>query len=333
MVAAACATLLAASLATAASAAASRAESPHMSVPAAAPTVTTLSIFEPDHLLQSRGNLYWTYNVGSTGGQHHARLYSMSKAGPAGTAFLRYQESGTDLIYFRALAYAKIGTQWYAYFVVDNASTHTSVIKRVNLAGGSAVTIVASPRFIGSRGLVTDGRFLFWADEGGLRRSTMGGAGRTTLATGASFGSIDLDLTNVYFSFGSSVWSTPKSQSSLEREVTGTSAITSLDVHNTVLTSLYWSERNGSVRGRNFLSERVTYQQPSTAGRRATSVSASGSRVAWTDCAAGTKDCRTRRRIGNDTISVPVGNSAKNVQLDDTATFWGDGAGLRKFAG
>jgi hypothetical protein len=333
IVAAACATLLAAALATAAPAAAARAEAPHTSAPAAAPSLTTLSIFQPDHLLQSTGNLCWTFNVGSTGGRHYARLYSMSKAGPAGTAFLRYQESGTDLIYLRALAYAKVGTQWYAYFVVDNARTRSSVIKRVDLAGGQAVTIVASPRYIGSRGLVTDGQFLFWADEGGLRRSTIGGTGLTTLATGASFGSVGLDLTKVYFSFGSSVWSTPKSGTSLEREVTGTSAITSLAVRNTVLTSLYWSERNGSVRGRNFLSERVTYQGPSTAGRRATSVSASGSRVAWTDCAAEASDCRTRRRTGNVTISVPVGDSAMNVQLDDTATFWGDGAGLRKFAG
>jgi hypothetical protein len=258
----------------------------------------------------------------------------MSKAGPAGTAVLRYQESGTDLIYFRALAYAKIGTQWYAYFVVDNARTRTSLIKRVNLAGGSAVTIVDSPRYISWRGLVTDGQFLFWADEGGLRRSTIGGAGLTTLATGPSLGSVALGgFQRVYFSFGSSVWSTPKSQTSLRREATGTSTITSLTVRNTVLPSLYWSEHNGSVRGRNFLSEDETYQQPSTAGRRATSVSASGSRVAWTDCSAQSNDCRTRRRTENVTISVPVGDSAKNVQLDATATFWGDEAGLHKFAG
>ena len=190
IVTAVCASMLAASLATAGPAAAVGAESPHTAAAAASSKVATLSIFEPDHLLQSTGNLYWTYNVGSTGGRHHARLYSMSKAGPAGTAVLRYQESGTDLVYFRALAYAKIGTQWYAYFVVDNARPRTSVIKRVNLAGGSAVTIVASPRYISSRGLVTDGQFLFWADEGGLRRSTIGEAGLTTLARGASLGSV-----------------------------------------------------------------------------------------------------------------------------------------------
>jgi hypothetical protein len=336
IVAAACATMLAASFATAAPAAAARAKAPHTSASANAPTVTTWSIFEPDHLLQSTGNLYWTFNVGSTGGRHYARLYSMSKAGPAGTAFLRYQESGTDLIYFRALAYAKIGTQWYAYFVVDNAGTHKSVIKRVNLAGGSAVTIVSSPGYIGSRGLVTDGEFLFWADEGGLRRSTIGGAELATLATGTSFGSVGgVDFYHrVYFSFGSSVWSTPRSRASLRREVQGTSAITSLALVGTDPTSLYWSERNGSVRGRNFLSERVTYQGPSTAGRRATSVSATNERrVAWTDCAAGLDHCWMRRRTGNVTTSVPVGNSAKNVQLDDTATFWGDGVGLRKLAG
>ena len=204
IVAAVCVALLAASLASATSAAAfpavpapagppvtpaAAAGASALSAPAAANTLRTLSRFQPDHFVQSTGNVYWTYNVGSSTGREYARVYRMSKQGTPGTERVLWELSGpSSPFYFRALTYAKVGTQFYGYFVVDNAQTHTSVIRRVSLAGGQAVTIVASPRYIGPRDLVTDGRFLFWADEGGLRRSTIGGAELTTLASGRRWG-------------------------------------------------------------------------------------------------------------------------------------------------
>ena len=144
-------------------------------------------------------------------------------------------------------------------------------------------------------------------------------------------GSVGFDLTRVYFSVGSAVWSISRFGGGLKFEAAGSSLITALHVQLTELTSLYWSERNGSVQGRDWLSRRVSFQPASTEGRSAYSVSAVGSRVAWTDCSARRNDCFARTRVGNATLSLPAGSSANDVQVDEHDMYWGDGVGVRRY--
>ena len=139
-------------------------------------TTKTLSTIYPMRLVQSTGNLYWTANVPTSDGDDFSRVYRMSKSGTPGTERLLYQETHPGDRYFSAFAWAKVGNRYWGYFVVNNSSTHTSVIKRVSLGGGPATTLVTSPRYIGNRDLVSDGTYLFWGDAGGLRRSRVNGS-------------------------------------------------------------------------------------------------------------------------------------------------------------
>ena len=255
----------------------------------------------------------------------------MSKVGTPGTERLLYQEAHNGSRFFNAITYAKIGTSFFGYFVVNNSATHTSVIKRVPLAGGAATTIVTSPRYISTRDLVTDGLTLYWADEGGLRRSPIGGGGVTTLFAGTSLLSVGLDASRVYFSSGTQVRSIAKFGGLSTLVASGTSVVAALNVQRTTPTSIFWAERNGSVRGRFVGGFGVTYQEPSTTGRRASSVSVTGSRIFWTDCAFTLSDCRARARNGSVTVSVPAGSLADDAQGDASAMFWGDGLGVRKY--
>ena len=232
-------------------------------------TLTTLSRIVPSRLVQSTGNLYWTNNVVPSGGIGFARVYRMSKVGTPGTERLLYQEAHNGSRFFNAITYAKIGTSFFGYFVVNNSATHTSVIKRVPLAGGAASTIVTSPRYISTRDLVTDGLTLYWADEGGLRRSPIGGGGVTTLFSATSLLSVGLDASRVYFSSGTQVRSIAKFGGLSTLVASGTSVVAALNVQRTTPTSIFWAERNGSVRGRFVGGFGVTYQEPSTTGRRA----------------------------------------------------------------
>ncbi len=299
--------------------------------------VTPLTSNVPAQLISSTGNLYWTNNGNPVNGVAVSRVFRMSKSGGAATAI--YQESHNGSRFLGSLAYATVDTTFYGFFVVNDAAARTSVIKRVPLAGGAARTVVTSPRYISSRDLVAYGSQLFWADEGGVRSSGLNpGAVASTRFSGSLVNSVGVDATRVYFSSGTEIRRVPKFAGQASNvAATGTSTVTSLHVvpaTGGVPTVLAWTEQNGSVRGRFVDSFGTVYQQPSTTGRKASSVAVSGQLIAWTDCAnaAGdTSGCRARVRNGNVMVSVPAGFFASDVQLDSSAMFWRNTVGLHKF--
>ena len=294
-------------------------------------TLVTLSETRPTRLVLSTGNVYWTTNVDPVVGVGHSRIYRMSKSGKPGTERLIYQETHDGAKRFYDITFAKIGARYYAFFVVNNLDARTSVIKRVSLGGGAATTIVTAPRYISTRDLETDGTYLFWADEGGLRRVSLAGGSITTLS-GADQGQIALTGSRVYFSSGKQIRSVAKTGGDERLELTAGSYVTGLFALSALGTSLYWAETDGSVRGRNVIGLRVTYQN-SAEGLQARSVHAYQQGVVWTDCASGGPlVCRGRVRSGNVIVSAVAGSFPNDVQTDGSGMFWGDGVGLRKFS-
>ena len=297
----------------------------------------TLSELQPARLVLSTGNVYWTTNVDPVSGVGYARIYRMSKAGEPGTERLIYQEESDGSTYFFDLTYAKIGTQYFAYFVVNKADERTSAIKRVSLGGGAARTIATAPGYVGARELVTDGTYLFWADEGGLRRVSISGGPVTTLSTAPDQGELALTGSRVYFSSAKRIRSVAKLGGDERQELTTGSYINGLFARSGFLgTSLYWAETDGSVRGRSSFGLRTTYQNSFEEDLgSASSVHAYQRWVAWTDCKPseeGPTVCRAHVRTGNTTVAPRAGSFPVDVQTDGSAMFWGDSLGLRKFS-
>lgn len=301
-------------------------------------TLTTLSKARPFHLVQSTGNLYWTANTDpNSNGVAFSRIYRMSKAGSPGTARVLYQESHDGTPYFAALSYAKLGTRYYAFFVVNDPANHTSVIKRVWLGGGAARTIATSPGYIGSRDLVTDGTYLFWADEKGLRRTKLDGKARATLHSSPGLGQVAISEARVFFADDRAILSALKVGGDFASELRAASVVTDLSVEfsDSAGYSILRGEKNGSVRAsfRGGVGE-VTYQTGS-GSRKAISVFSNGSRVFWTDCGEGVgapSNCRARVRSGRVQLSVPASSFADHIQGDGGGMYWTDALGLRRFS-
>ena len=111
----------------------------------------------PSRLIQSTGNLYWTANRFTTSGQWVASVYRTSKQAVPGQERALFQMVHHGELAFGALAYAKIGSTYFGFVVVNNLLAQTSEILRFPLGGGAGHVMATSPTYIGPRDLVTDG--------------------------------------------------------------------------------------------------------------------------------------------------------------------------------
>lgn len=179
-----------------------------VSAPAARADTTLLAQSRPSGLVQSTGNLYWTANsrvisVSGPGGTisrtYVASVWRASKSNSPGQETALYQEKSGSPVQFGAITWALVGGQFYGYFVANYPSQGISQIKRVSLAGGTAVTLATSPGQIGERDLVTDGSALYWADSRGIRGLPITGGTVRRLARGTTFERVALDTSSVYY--------------------------------------------------------------------------------------------------------------------------------------
>jgi len=304
----------------------------------------TLSYSQPNRLLQSTGNLYWTAaqttqviaarTAQGTAAQtvqamSEAVVYRASKTNQPGQERILYAETNSPLspVNFQAIAYANVGGSWYGYFVANYPLAHESQIKRIPLTGGAAVVLATSPAVIGNRDLVTDGSSLYWADAGGIRKLAINGGTVQTLASGGTFAHLGLVGSLLYYSAGNNILTVPASGGASTTVVSAPSAITAM-YPPTTANGLLWGEANGSVTS---LDGDIYYEfQPPAAGVAVTSVSVAGNYVVWADCFP--QWCQIK---GNDNgIVVPVATSGIPVdaQGDGGAWFWGDSSGLEKLA-
>jgi hypothetical protein len=284
----------------------------------------------PTRLIQSTGNLYWTtYNLNEFG-PSSASVYRASKTSTPGSERLLYRESATGgFFYFGDLTYASVGGVWYGYFVANYTQLGISQIKRIPLAGGAAVTLATSPRPVGTRDLKTDGAFLFWADDQGLRRMPIGGGAVTTIVAGTALRSVGLDSTRVYFSDGKALKSMPKTGGQTTTYVVGSTDVTAMYLHRASANSvIYWGDASGAVKSY-AIGAGTTIHQSAITGRWTTSVSFDGTRVLWTDCVNGNQCNVRKRQNGTTTVVRGSGVGSSNVQGDATAMFWGDGSVMK----
>jgi surface antigen len=286
----------------------------------------TLSYTQPDRLLQSTGNLYWTADQ-TVDGMSQADVYRASKSNEPGQEQILYQESASTPVDFEAITYANVGGTWYGYFVANYPSQNESQIKRVPLTGGAAVVLATSPAVIGNRDLVTDGSSLYWADTGGIRKMAITGGTVQTLVSGATFTHLGLDGAVLYYSSGDSILNVPTSGGASATVVSAASAITAIDPSSPA-NGILWGEANGSVYG---FEGDIYYQlQAPVAGINVTSVSVAGNYIIWADCFP--QWCQVDGNDSGSVVSVATSGIPVDVQGDAGAWYWGDPGGLEKFA-
>ena len=295
---------------------------------------STLSSTQPDRLIQSTGNLYWTADSsgkviqgGTVRELDQADVYRASKENELGHEQILYQESlpassTARSVDFEAITYANVGGTWYGYFVVNYPLGNESQIKRVPLTGGAAVVLATSPAVIGTRDLVTDGSFLYWADAGGIRRVAIAGGTVQTLVSGGTFAHLGLDGSALYYSSANSILRVPASGGPSTTVVSAASAITAMYPPSSTNGNVYWGETNGSVSLYPGPYGSPYQLQAPQAGVIVTSVSVADNYILWGNCTA--NGCQVDGYDNGNLVSVPTSAPPIDVQGDAGAWYWGD---------
>jgi hypothetical protein len=300
--------------------------------PASAAT-TTVAADAPSGLVQSTANLYWTSTRKDQFGPDQAVVMRASKDSTPGLERALYSELRADSFSFGKIVWA-FTTDHYAYFVANYNTLGSSRIKRVPLAGGTAVSLVSVPRIIGQRDLRTDGIYLYWADSLGLQRVAIGGGVPTTLVSGSNFSAVALGSHHVYYSAGSQVRRVLKSGGAPTTIVSRLPVVRALDVAQTSSgTVVYSGWSDGLVRSDQPVPDgTVSATLQASNGRNVTSVSSGGAYVAWADCNASGSSCVARWRTLTSSLvsSVNAGVGAGFIQRDDTRSFWGNASAVMR---
>src|SRR4051794_20989489 len=137
--------------ASAAGGSAQAATAPAVAPAAAQGVLSPVANMQPQRLVQSTGNLYWTTNTLNEFGPSSSRVVRASKLARPGEHRVLFRQEHNGDVQFAALTYAKVNSTWFGYVVSNNFASHTSRILRIPLAGGAATTLAASPGYIGHR--------------------------------------------------------------------------------------------------------------------------------------------------------------------------------------
>jgi surface antigen len=291
---------------------------------------TTLSDTEPNRLVQSTGNLYWTADQ-MVDGISQAEVFRASKDNEPGQERTLYRESRSatsSVLDFEAITYANVDGNYYGFFVANHPRQRESQIMRVPLTGGAAVVLATSPAPIGSRDLVTDGSSLYWADAHGIRKMGVAGGPVQTLVAGGTFAHLGLDGPVIYYSSGNSILRIPTSGGPSTAVVSAASAIEALYPPSATNRNVYWGEANGSVSLFPGPHDSVYPLQAPSAGVSVTSVSVADNYVLWGESMPG--GYQVDAYDNGNVVSVPSSGPPVDVQGDAGAWYWG-GSDLEKF--
>jgi len=140
------------------------------------PSISELvSYRNPDGLILSTGNLYFTYHDDAT-----ASVWRMAQSAVPGQEILLYSEPG---VRFGDIVFAQVDGAFSGYFFSTSGGAAVT-IKRVPLTGGPA-TVLATVTDIdvanSHRNLVTDGVNLYWQDVHSVRKMPIHGGVVTVL--------------------------------------------------------------------------------------------------------------------------------------------------------
>jgi hypothetical protein len=302
-------------------------------------TFSNISGEEPTHLVASTGNVYWTSSLMNEFGPSGEFIWRTSKNAKPGEEQLLYSEWGTEYKPFGDIVYANVGA-WYGYFIVNDQSAslpvnYSSVIKRIPLAGGTAVTIATLSRFVGNRSLRTDGKYLYWVDTDGIRKMPINGGTISTLATTTRGKKLELDANFVYFSDGGEIRRVLKTGSSTTVMASSSEPISALYIHPvTNGTRVFWGNEGGGVYSKDVGFTSVTTYAAPVSGYTTTSVGFDGTRVLWTNCTDSWSNCKVGIRTGTTTVyNVGVNinrNMFGHLQWDEKQVIWGSASGIHK---
>jgi hypothetical protein len=301
-----------------------------------AQTTGPVSFRQPDGLILSTGNLYFTSHDANT-----AAVWRAAQGSSPGQEILLYSEAGAR---FGDIVYAQVDGTWWGYFFATKTGKAGNItIKRVALTGGAAIDLPTVPPTTAitdidvansHRNLVTDGVNLYWQDVNSVRKMPIRGGAITVLdATSPNTPTAGIALWkgNVIYASVADIRYVPTGGaiiSPLVRTIArASSRVTALHV---VSNGVYWGEQSGAVRVK---VGNATTTLLSTMGLVPTSISTNGfttgAAQVWTQC--GSQSCRLHFDFPAGRWSASIGANALGVAVTSSGSvFWGDSAGVHR---
>jgi hypothetical protein len=293
-------------------------------------TSELVSYRNPDGLILSTGNLYFTYHDAAT-----ASVWRAAQSALPGQEILLYSEPGAR---FGDIVFAQVDGVFWGYFFSHNGGA-TATIKRVSLTGGAAtvLTTVTDVDVANShRNLVTDGVNLYWQDVHSVRKMPIRGGAVTVLdqaSPNTPTAGLALQNGNVVYASVTAIRFVPvggaTTPPSARTIATASERVTAL---HTVLGFVYWGEQSGAIR---VVTSGSTPETISTiAGFVPTSISTSVHggvfAQAWTQCDS--QSCRLHFDVpsGEDSLYT-IDRNALGVSVASSGNvFWGDATGVHR---
>lgn len=296
---------------------------------AATPTPNLVSFRQPDGMILSEGNLYFTSHDAAG-----ATVWRTSQGSIPGQETVLYWEPGGR---FGDIVFAKVDGNFFGYFFAKGPGAQIT-IKRVPLTGGPA-TVLATLTNVdienSHRNLLTDGVNIYWQDDSAVRKIPIRGGPVTVLDPSnpnTPTAGLALQNGNIIYASVSDIRFVPPggaiTNPAVRTIVTAGSRVTAL---HAVTNGIYWGENNGPVKRK--VGATITTLQAS--GPLATSISSSGPTAggaqAWTTCAGNT--CTLRFVLSIFQVTRTIGGNAFGVHVTPSHTvFWGDAAGVHRQA-
>jgi hypothetical protein len=292
--------------------------------PASAAADIVVAHGAPSRLGQSSGDLYWTFNRIAANGRSHSVVYRTAKSARPGQERALFTLNAVARE-FGAVTHTRVGGVGRYYVVVNDLRNKRSSIRPLP---GSGRFVINSPRPIGSRDLVANGRHLFWADSGGVRRASVDGRGLRTLYPGTNVSRVAVSGEFLYFARDTQIIRTDLNGGHRTRLITmPTAPVTAMHVHGS---TVYYGLRNGTVRARTGLAQPVTYQSQQR-GRRVTSIFFDGRNALWSDCSRSTGNACWIRYRGRPTVFFG-GNQVHDLRGDQRSAYYADTVGVQRHA-
>ncbi|HMG75313.1 MAG TPA: hypothetical protein VK582_17580 [Pyrinomonadaceae bacterium] len=295
-----------------------------------------LSFREPDGMILSEGNLYFTSHDAAG-----ATVWRTSQTSIPGQETVLYWEPGAI---FSDIVFAEVDGIFWGYFFAAKLGTNFSgvMIKRIPLTGGTASVLANVERNVhmgNHHNLVTDGENLYWQDVQAIRKMPIRGGTITSLDLGMpNTDTAGIELQNgslIVYASNESIRFVPTSGTNTTPEsrtiVVAEDRVTAL---HAVSNGTYWGDV-GPHKGN--LNLRVAGVNTTLVAPRGyvTSIStkgpAAGGAQAWTECAFVINRCFLNfARPGFKTFIV-IGDGALGVTVTSSrSVFWGDISGVHR---
>ena len=298
--------------------------------PASPSTSELVSYRNPDGLILSTGNLYFTYHDAAT-----ASVWRAAQSALPGQEILLYSEPGAR---FGDIVFAQVDGVFWGYFFSTNGGA-AATIKRVPLTGGAAtvLTTVTDVDVANShRNLVTDGVNLYWQDVHSVRKMPIRGGAVTVLdeaSPNTPTAGLALQNGNVVYASVAAIRFVPVSGAttppSARTIVTASERVTAL---HAVLGFVYWGEQSGAIRvvTSGSAPETISTIADFVPTSISTNVHGGVFAQAWTQCDS--QSCRLHFDVpsGEDSLYV-IDRNALGVSVALSGNvFWGDATGVHR---